>query len=631
MGTAATTTSIRQTLVSTLAFVALVAGIIAASLVAASPDPAGASGLEQFSSCADLRGWTATSGARDQVLEGEDRAVASPAPAAAEAGADGARNTANLDQGGTNTVVAGVDEIDVSDRIDDDRLLVARNGALALVDLRARSVVSKLVGIPLDARISANDDLVWVVGTSTEGTGTTVRRVRIEGDDLVDGEVWSTPGSVLDARRTGDFLHLVAVDYPAQRGAIPFDGGPVPCEEVWRPVDPATDSSATMVVNLPAQGPLQPTAAAEVVGAGSDILVTADAVYVATTTWNPGQRATGLHRFDLATLDPTGSGSVPGTLAGSFAINEYDGVLRVATSLAGSRGPFPMTMEDGADRAVAPDVVGVPAGGVGDKLAEVFVLDTDGDLDVIGRTGGFGHAGETIHGVRFVGTTAYVVTFLNTDPFWVVDLSDPRTPAVVGELEIPGFSAYLHPLDDDRVVGFGPDGNGHVTARLLDVGDPAAPAVLDEVTLGDDSPVVWDYHAYVGLEDGSFAVPVNDWPTMVEERCVTDLPLAPDTPADGGGEISRPSKPIEPSAPCQPVATGGNAGVAVLGIDGDRLQELDRQLVDNDGSTSAERAMLAPDGTWFLLAWDQLVPTDGAEAIPLPADPAMGGGVFITD
>src|SRR5690606_18198597 len=109
-----------------------------------------------------------------------------------------------------------------------------------------------------------------------------------------------------------------------------------------------------------------------------------------------------------------------------------------------------------------------------EALNEVVVLDTAGDLDVVGRTPRFGLPGETLHGIRFVGATAYAVTFLQTDPFYVIDLADPSDPRVVGEVKLPGFSSYLHPVADGMVVGFGPDGeSGGVAAKLFDVSNPA--------------------------------------------------------------------------------------------------------------------------------------------------------------
>src|SRR5690606_39576771 len=83
-----------------------------------------------------------------------------------------------------------------------------------------------------------------------------------------------------------------------------------------------------------------------------------------------------------------------------------------------------------------------------DALNEIVVLDLEGDLDVVGRSARFGKPGETIHGIRFAGDVAYAVTFLQTDPFYVLDLSDPTRPAMLRPLEIPDFSVYHHPVCD---------------------------------------------------------------------------------------------------------------------------------------------------------------------------------------
>src|SRR5690606_17271631 len=145
-----------------------------------------------------------------------------------------------------------------------------------------------------------------------------------------------------------------------------------------------------------------------------------------------------------------------------------------------------------------------------DALNEIVVLDLEGDLDVVGRSARFGKPGETIHGIRFAGDVAYAVTFLQTDPFYVVDLSDPTRPAVLGQLEIPGFSAYLHPISDTEVVGFGPGPDGGVLARLFDVSQPAAPRVVDTATVGHDSPVAYDHHAL--RTDGTrMLLPATEW------------------------------------------------------------------------------------------------------------------------
>ena len=514
-------------------------------------------------------------------------------------------------------MVAGVDEIDVVDRLDDGRALVSRNGALSVVDLAGPAVLSHVADLPYDARISVADDVVWVAGTSDDGTGVDIRRLRLDGDTLVADGQWTTPGWLVDARRTGDRLHVVAVDQPGTSGVIPFEGGPVPCDQVWHPEAGADTAAATLLVTLPAEGELAPTAAAEVVGSGSGFLVTSTAAYVTTQTWNQTP-VTGIHRFDLATLTPTGSGSVPGVVPGPFGIDEYESHLRVATS--------EQSVGIAVDAGVPAGDVAGPPGPTAGPLAEVFVLDLDGALDVVGRTGRFGHDGETIHGVRFVGDTAYVVTFLQTDPFWVLDLSNPTEPVVVGDLEIPGFSAYLHPVGDTRVVGFGPDGEGRVAARLFDVADPANPTLLDELALGDDSPVAWDHRALVALDGGRLAVPVNDYPDVVDERCqaapppvplpepVPDLPTTvpeprPIDPGTGATDA------LPPEQFCEPIFANGASGVVVLAVDGSSLVVTDQRSVESDGSFAADRVLPAPDDRWVLVGWDRLVDPDGGEVV----------------
>jgi hypothetical protein len=152
-----------------------------------------------------------------------------------------------------------------------------------------------------------------------------------------------------------------------------------------------------------------------------------------------------------------------------------------------------------------------PRPGPGDPLNSIVVFDTEGPLDVVGSTPRFGLPGETLFGIRFDGTTAYAVTFLQTDPFYVIDLADPTAPRVVGELKLPGFSAYLHPVSATEVVGFGPDESGRASAKLFNVSDPAAPVLVDSIVLGDESPVTYDHHAFVSLGGGRFAVPATNW------------------------------------------------------------------------------------------------------------------------
>jgi hypothetical protein len=332
------------------AFAVLAAAITTVILVAGGTTPAAAADLQRFASCAELETWTEDVAAEQQrvfeetmgdvaalpaagVAEGGDGGAGSAGGAARDDAATGAPSPASTaatggdvdETGGTNVVVEGVDEIDIVDRLPDDRALLSRNGALSLVDLAGLTLLDS-VEVPFDARISVGGDVVWVAGTTwdeaTGLNGTAVARYRLDGDSLVADGSWQAPGYLIDARRTGDRLHVVAVDQP-QVGILPFEGGPVPCDQVWFPEAGADTPAATMVVTLPASGELAPTAAAEVVGSGSGFLVTGDAAYVTTQSWaaDGSDVTTGVHRFDLAGVAPTCSGGVPGAVPGPFGMS----------------------------------------------------------------------------------------------------------------------------------------------------------------------------------------------------------------------------------------------------------------------------------------------------------------------
>ncbi|GAB3867375.1 beta-propeller domain-containing protein [Dactylosporangium cerinum] len=147
----------------------------------------------------------------------------------------------------------------------------------------------------------------------------------------------------------------------------------------------------------------------------------------------------------------------------------------------------------------------------------VYVLRLNGgQLTQAGKVDGLGKS-ERIYSVRFIGTTGYVVTFRQTDPLYTLDLRDPSAPKVVGELKIPGYSAYLHPAGDGRLLGLGQDANeqGRVQGMqvsLFDVRDPAHPArVAQHLEKGGYSEAEYDPHAFLYWAPlGLLAVPKWD-------------------------------------------------------------------------------------------------------------------------
>jgi len=213
---------------------------------------------------------------------------------------------------------------------------------------------------------------------------------------------------------------------------------------------------------------------------------------------------TTIHTFDITNpnfASYVASGKVRGHLLNQYSLSEFGGYLRVATT-DGS----PWSPERNSESFVT-----------------IFAEDGQ-ELRATGQVGDLGK-GEQIFAVRFLGTTAYVVTFRQTDPLYTVDLADPNNPRVLGELKIPGFSSYLHPLSDDLLLGVGTDGDeqgrtGGAVASLFDVSDLSDPQLISKLSLGpgintranghSSTPVSHDARAFTQWQ-GTSLIPIGWW------------------------------------------------------------------------------------------------------------------------
>jgi Beta propeller domain len=217
-------------------------------------------------------------------------------------------------------------------------------------------------------------------------------------------------------------------------------------------------------------------------------------LYLATQRWIDPATApadlptssTLIHRFDVSDPDRTtyeASGEVPGYLLNQYSLSEQGGDLRVASTA---------------------DPVWWQGRQQGSSQSYVTVLRRDGaTLAPIGRVSGLGQ-GQRIYSVRFIGDVGYVVTFRQVDPLYTIGLSDPTAPKVLGQLELLGYSAYLHPIADDLLLGVGQDATPEgrtkgVQVSLFGVGDPAHPTLLAQHALGatSSSQVEFDSHAFL--------------------------------------------------------------------------------------------------------------------------------------
>ena len=291
------------------------------------------------------------------------------------------------------------------------------------------------------------------------------------------------------------------------------EGALLPCEQVHHPRD-FSGLGTTTVLSLDLAGDLAPRGGAAVLAGGETVYASAERLYVATNRWvdwgglpetafrEANERyTTDLHAFDITDPDSAryvGSGSVRGHVLNQWSMSWHDGVLRVATTDGspwwGERGELPLT----------------------ESFVTTFA-EHDGELEQLGQVGGLGK-GERIYAVRFMGEVGYVVTFRETDPLYTLDLSDPADPRVLGELKILGYSAYLHPVGDNLVLGVGQDADEEgrtqgLQLSLFDVSDLSDPQRIHQVTLQDAyTEAEWDHHAFLHWPaTGLTVIPYQSW------------------------------------------------------------------------------------------------------------------------
>ena len=232
--------------------------------------------------------------------------------------------------------------------------------------------------------------------------------------------------------------------------------------------------------------------------------------------------STNIHTFDISEAGETtytGSGRVDGTILDQFSISEYEGVIRVATT-TGQWGRWWME---------------APAPMENHVITLSHALDVESGKTTLlemGRVDGIAY-NETIWSARFVEDRAYIVTFENMDPLWTIDLSNPTSPTIMGELKVPGVSTYIHPLSDDAIltIGLGPADEetglgldwGNTRLSLFNVSNFSDPQETQTLSLSpvEDptdgwtwawSEATWEHKAFqYWAPKGMLAVPLNTY------------------------------------------------------------------------------------------------------------------------
>ena len=236
-----------------------------------------------------------------------------------------------------------------------------------------------------------------------------------------------------------------------------------------------------------------------ILGECNHLYASAKGLFLCETTGNVTQDTTKIYKFDYTDtgVEYKCTGKVNGYINNQFSMS-YDGeYFRIATTGNNAK-------TDGNTVSFSFD----------DRTSNLYILNND--MEIVGKVENLAK-GELIESVRFVGDMAYVVTFRQTDPLFVIDLSDPENPTVKGELKIPGFSEYLHPITENLIVGVGQDGtqtgtNGDCKVSLFDVTDPYAPKETVSLPVTDGkgyaySEIAYNHKLYVTLSNTEFAVP----------------------------------------------------------------------------------------------------------------------------
>lgn len=249
------------------------------------------------------------------------------------------------------------------------------------------------------------------------------------------------------------------------------------------------------LVTLPLNRLMSPSSSASVVSDADALYVTKQLMYVTTGEFHFGnlpdnaarwgaEYQTAIHRFRLSDFGATysASGRITGSVLSRFSMHEFRGFFFVATTIGAACWSGRSLSES--------------------KVTSFKIDDSKRELRQVGQVGNVG-LGERIFAVRYRGDIAYVVTFRETDPLYIIDLSRPKRLEVRGELKIPGFSTYLHHVEPGRVLGIGKDvsADGVVSGTkvsLFDVSEQTNPKELAIWTLqGSYSNAEWDNRAFL--------------------------------------------------------------------------------------------------------------------------------------
>jgi uncharacterized secreted protein with C-terminal beta-propeller domain len=528
-------------------------------------DPGSNSGLPTFTSeealvsafnQAQNRGYSGTCFAKDGVVL---------APQTAASGAVGAAN--DVSYSGTNVQVAGVDEADIVKT--DGKYVYVVSGSTIYLAQAYPAESAKIVGqIAIQGftpqELFIDGDRLVVFGSTYSIGGDPGYPITILPADaksgissiypyqtgmvsvkLYDIKDRSNPkllksvdieGSYLTSRKIGTDAYFVVNSYPSYTQTKPTASdlipgyreilGGTPSSGDLKPiatfnqigyVPPVQAASFLTIASLSMTDVNKEVSKTVVVGSGENVYASTDSLYIAQTSWPAygeigmpiadNSQGTVVTKFSLKGGEATytATGKVKGHILNQFAMDEYNGYFRIATTISSYV----------ANRDTSTN--------------NIYVLDSSmkvsGSLEDVAP-------GESIYAVRFMGKRAYMVTFLHVDPLFVIDLSQPSAPMILGKLKIPGYSDYLEPYDETHLIGIGHEVDPSIDANLVhtenavyytaiqgvklslfDVSDVANPVEVYKEVIGDrgtESLATTEHKAFLfDKEAGLLVLPVT--------------------------------------------------------------------------------------------------------------------------
>lgn len=444
---------------------------------------------------------------------------------------------AGTDFSTTNIQVAGVDEADFI-KNDGKYIYIRSRDGLSIVDVYPPEQGRVVTEIPVsgvsELFLSGNRLVVFSSGRSEtwytpEGTSVPVpeyqERTHAIIYDISDRSApkrvrdVSAPGTYQNARMIGDYVYFLSAespDYYNPRMPIVYDGNQAVTRPlVWCPPFPMNEYRMNTLTSFSVHGSGSPDAESFLLGYDNTLYVSTENVFIAyekQRSWwglpllleetdsfasDKAEQESVIHRFAIkdGSVEYKATGTVPGYLLNQFSLDEYRGNLRVATTVSD------WSLDE-------------------KQYSNVFIFDPD--LKIIGRLEHLAPE-EKIYSARFMQDILYMVTFKQTDPLFVIDLSNPYQPGILGELKIPGYSDYLHPYDETHLIGIGKDTEENewggiiptgVKIALFDVSDLTNPRLVDSIIIGEkgsDSAILSDHRAFLlDKERDIMVIPIRE-------------------------------------------------------------------------------------------------------------------------